>query len=235
MLKCYNISSHYRIVAFQHCSIKNIHSLQFGICHNHMHPLIQVQALTPHEYRHKGMGIDIVYGFHDTPFGECMIANTTRGICMLDFVDDKREFILQRLRDKWANAHIRHHQNATAALIAPIFRYEPKPVKILPYGTAFQLKIWNTLIEIPFGQQSTYSAIAQQIKQAKAARAVGSALAQNHIAYLIPCHRVLRVGGGLANYKWSKNRKAQIIEWEKNVMSTSLAKQEHVPSRIKIG
>jgi len=183
-----------------------------------MHPSIQIQALTPHEYRHKGAGIDIVYGFHDTPFGECMIANTTRGICMLDFVDNKHEFILQRLHDKWANANIRQDRDATRSLIVPIFKYNSKPIEILPYGTPFQLKIWKILLQIPFGQQSSYSTIAQQIKQPKAARAVGSAIAQNHIAYLVPCHRVLRTDGGLANYKWSKNRKAQVIEWEKTVL-----------------
>lgn len=192
--------------------------------------MIQVQALTPHEYRHKGADIDILYGFHDTPFGECMIANTKRGICMLDFVDDKHEFILQRLRDKWANANIRHDQDATTPLVAPIFKYDSKPIKILPYGTPFQLKIWNILLQIPFGQQTTYSAIAQQINQPNAARAVGSAIAQNHIAYLVPCHRVLRTTGGLANYKWSKNRKAQLIEWEKNVLVTSVVMQNNFNS-----
>jgi len=177
---------------------------------------IQVQALTPHEYRHKGADIHIAYGFHDTPFGECMIANTTRGICMLDFVDDNREFILQRLHDKWTNANIQQDQDHTTPHLATLFKSDSNPIKILPYGTPFQLKIWNILLQIPFGQQTTYSAIARQINQANAARAVGSAVAQNHIAYLIPCHRVLRTDGGLANYKWSKKRKSKLIDWEKS-------------------
>jgi len=175
----------------------------------------QIQALTPQEYCQRGEGIDIVYSFHHTPFGECMIANTTRGICMLDFVDENREFILERFHEKWSNAHIQHDQDLTAPLAVSLFKFGPTPVKILLSGTPFQLKIWNSLLQIPFGQQTTYSAIAQQINQPNAARAVGSAIAQNHIAYLIPCHRVLRTDGGLANYKWSKNRKAQLIEWEK--------------------
>ncbi len=186
-----------------------------------MHPPIQVQALTPQEYRHKGANIDIIYGFHDTPFGECMIANTPRGICMLDFVDDNREFILERLHSKWVNAHIQQDQNLTAPLAVSLFKFGAKPAKILLSGTPFQLKIWNLLLQIPFGQQNTYTSIAQQIHQPKAARAVGSAIAQNHIAYLIPCHRVLRTDGGLANYKWSINRKKQLIEWEKTVQANS--------------
>ena len=180
-----------------------------------MNSSIQIQTLTPQEYRHKGANIDIAYGFHDTPFGECMIANTTRGICMIDFVDNNHEFILQRLHDKWANANIRQDQDHTILHAATLFKRDSNPVKILPYGTPFQLKIWNILLQIPFGQQITYSEIAQQINQPNAARAVGSAIAQNHIAYLIPCHRVLRTDGGLANYKWSKNRKSKLIEWEK--------------------
>jgi len=181
-----------------------------------MHPPIQVQTLTPREHQHKGVDIDIVYGFHDTSFGECMIANTERGICMLDFVDDNRGFILERLHNKWANAHIQQDQNLTASFAVSLFKFNSKPVKILLSGTPFQLKIWNILLQIRFGQQTTYSAIAQQINQPNAARAVGSAIAHNHIAYLVPCHRVLRTTGGLANYKWSKNRKAQLIEWEMN-------------------
>ena len=181
---------------------------------------IEWSALTPQEYQNKGGTIDIVYGFHNTSFGECMIANTARGICMLDFVDDNHDFILQRLHDKWAFAHIQQDQNLTASLVASLFKQNLNPIKILPHGTPFQLKIWNTLLQIPFGQQTTYTKIAQQINQPKAARAVGSAIAQNHIAYLIPCHRVLRTDGGLANYKWSTNRKAQLIEWEKAVFDT---------------
>ncbi len=187
-----------------------------------MHTPIQIQALTPHEYRHKGANIDIAYDFHDTPFGECMIANTKRGICMLDFVDDNREFILQRLHNKWSNANIQQDQDRTASLALPLFKFDSNPIKILPYGTPFQSKIWNILLQIPFGQQITYSQIARQINQPNAARAVGSAIAQNHIAYLIPCHRVLRTDGGLANYKWSKNRKSKLMEWEIGVAHSKI-------------
>jgi len=194
---------------------------------------IQAEALTPQAYRRKGADINIVYGFHDTSFGECMIANSTQGICMLDFIDDNRDFILKRFHNKWINSHIEQDQKATARVVASAFGLtdDSQPPKVLMMGTPFQLKIWNILLHIPYGQQTTYSAIAQQINQPKAARAVGSAIAQNHIAYLVPCHRVLRTNGGLADYKWSKNRKTQLLELFFNLNNQQFLWSEKIKSR----
>ena len=175
---------------------------------------VNFEAVTPHEYKHKGAGIDILYGFHDTPFGECLIANTTRGICALDFVDDDREALLKKLHQKWTNANIRHDQTQTAALVPPIFKGSQQAIKTLVFGTPFQVKIWEALVRIPFGDLVTYSSIARHIDQPNASRAVGTAIGKNNIAYLIPCHRVIRTMGGLGGYKWTKSRKLSLIGWE---------------------
>ncbi|MBN2350664.1 MAG: methylated-DNA--[protein]-cysteine S-methyltransferase [Bacteroidales bacterium] len=175
---------------------------------------VNIEAVTPNEYKTQGAGISIEYGIHNSPFGLCLIANTSRGICALEFIDDNATMVIQQFMQKWQNASVHHNQQSTSGLVNAVFNKTKGPLKALLYGTGFQIKVWEALLKIPFGQLATYAAIAEQIKSPKAGRAVGSAIGKNNIAYLIPCHRVIRSLGGLGGYKWNEGRKLSMIGWE---------------------
>jgi AraC family transcriptional regulator of adaptative response/methylated-DNA-[protein]-cysteine methyltransferase len=175
---------------------------------------VNIESVTPHEYKTKGSGIDIDYGIHDTPFGPCLLANTARGICAIEFIDGNEEEVIQQFKQKWFNASIRENPQATGKLVLMIFNNRNNPLKALLFGTPFQVKVWEALLKIPFGQLVSYKAVAEQIGNSNANRAVASAIAKNNIAMLIPCHRVIRQLGGLGGYKWRTERKLSIIGWE---------------------
>jgi len=176
-----------------------------------------LEAVTPQEYKLKGSGIRIEYGFHETPFGTALIGVTERGICWLSFLqadeDPKRE--LEKMKEHWNNSVFHHDQELTHGAIHSIFNQSSKTkLHVLVKGTNFQVKVWEALLRLPMGTVTTYQGIAQQIKNPKAMQAVGSAVGSNHIAYLIPCHRVIRKDGILGEYRWSSSRKKGIIGWE---------------------
>lgn len=177
--------------------------------------LVQCEAVTPGEYRTKGAGVDIAYGFHPTPFGECLLALTGRGICFLAFVDGERQYALQQLRFDWANANLREDPSRTHLVVGQIFAPRPgASIALHLRGTNFQIKVWEALLRLPPGAATSYEALAEQVGSINAARAVGNAVARNPLAYLIPCHRVLQKAGGFGNYRYGPARKQAILGWE---------------------
>ncbi len=177
------------------------------------------EAITPGEFKQKGAGLTIQYGFHDSPFGQCLIALTERGICGLQFVaDGDREATLDELKASWPQAKFVADEEATRPFIDPIFNLsnaEERPsLPLYLKGTNFQIQVWQALLKIPMGTAVSYSTVAQMISNPKAFRAVGSATGSNPIAYLIPCHRVIQQAGNLGNYRWGTSRKKAILGWE---------------------
>jgi AraC family transcriptional regulator of adaptative response/methylated-DNA-[protein]-cysteine methyltransferase len=177
------------------------------------------EAITPGEFKQKGAGLTIQYGFHDSPFGECSIALTERGICGLQFVaDGDHEAALAELKASWPQAEFIADDKATRPYINPIFNLndvaERPSLPLYLKGTNFQIQVWQALLKIPAGTAVSYGTVAQMIGNPKAARAVGSATGSNPIGYLIPCHRVIRQAGGLGDYRWGSSRKKAILGWE---------------------
>jgi AraC family transcriptional regulator of adaptative response/methylated-DNA-[protein]-cysteine methyltransferase len=177
-----------------------------------------IEAVTPQEFKSSGKGLDIRYGIHETPFGNCFMAVTDRGICAMAFIDDlSRDEQLIQLAKKWHHAHIAEDPQTTRQYIDRIFHPKKKPAEKIPLlvqGTNFQLKVWEALLNIPQGAVTTYQQIAKSIGNPTAVRAVGTAVGDNPIAYLIPCHRVIRKEGVLGQYRWGSLRKKALIGWE---------------------
>lgn len=181
--------------------------------------VVNAEAVTPGELQRGGLGVRVQYGFHPTPFGDCLIALTSRGICHLAFVEPvTREEALARLAHDWPLAELEPNQAATRAAAAQAF--PPPGSQAVPSlalhvkGTNFQLKVWKALLEIPVGDVTTYGAIATQLGDPKASRAVGTAVGANPVSYLIPCHRVIRASGELGGYAWGIERKKVMLRRE---------------------
>ena len=177
---------------------------------------VNTEAVTPGEYKTSGAGLMIRYGFHPTPFGEALIGLTDRGICHLSFVQNNRASAMHNFKSYWNQASLLDEPQSTAAFIEPIFglKNNSTPISLFLTGTNFQLKVWEALLNIPLGRLTTYGQVASQIGQPGAVRAVGNAIGHNPIAYLIPCHRVIRSMGEFGNYRWGMERKKLIIGWE---------------------
>ena len=181
---------------------------------------VNLEAVTPQEYKTHGEGLSIQYAFHPTPFGECLIGVTERGICGLSFVTpDQRQAALSELQNHWQNAHFTENEKSTAPFVNKIFS-DKNPndrITLLVKGTNFQIKVWEALLKIPTGGLATYQDIAQDIGSPKAMQAVGSAIGANSIAYLIPCHRVIKKQGLIGGYRWGTPKKQAIIGWELSI------------------
>lgn len=184
---------------------------------------ITTEAVTPGEYKSGGAGVTIRYGIHHTRFGKSLIAATGRGICHLSFVDENEGSAIDALAAQWPRAEMIEDHKSTAPLALRIFstpkpdsmsKTDAPPLKLHLRGTNFQIKVWEALLSIPAGKVVTYDQIAQQIGQPSAARAVGSAVGDNKIAYLIPCHRVIRKTGEFGNYLYGPARKKAMLAWE---------------------
>lgn len=177
---------------------------------------VNLEAVTPNEYKTSGAGLTIEYGFHQTPFGECLLAVTERGICGLQFImDENREEALQLLQKQWSNARFQENSRLIAQTVRQIFyTNEPRKLSVLVKGTNFQVKVWNALLSIPAGEVASYQILAKQINQPKALQAVGSAVAANPIGYLIPCHRVIKNEGLVGEYHWGSAKKRLLLGWE---------------------
>jgi AraC family transcriptional regulator, regulatory protein of adaptative response / methylated-DNA-[protein]-cysteine methyltransferase len=179
-----------------------------------------LEAVTPQEYKQHGSGIHIEYGLHETPFGLSLIGTTQRGICWLSFIttDEDPRHELEKMKEHWHNSIFHQNQELTKELATTIFGQYPTDTKrkihVFVKGTNFQLKVWEALLRLPLGSVTTYQNIAEKIQSPKAMQAVGSAVGSNHIAYLIPCHRVIRKDGILGEYRWDAVRKKSIIGWE---------------------
>ncbi|MBA4851558.1 methylated-DNA--[protein]-cysteine S-methyltransferase [Emticicia sp. BO119] len=179
---------------------------------------VNYEAMTPAEFKSKGEGLTIYYGIHETPFGECLIAVTGRGITDLRFLENEnKEGVIQELKEDFFNAEIIFDNAFTRPFIDQIFyatESTDSPVTLLLRGTNFQIKVWEALLKIPFGQMVSYETIAQTIGQPTAQRAVGTAIGSNRLGYIIPCHRVLQKVGGIGGYRWGTTRKKAILGWE---------------------
>jgi AraC family transcriptional regulator of adaptative response/methylated-DNA-[protein]-cysteine methyltransferase len=182
-----------------------------------LHDLFVVaEAVTPGEAKRLGEGLEIVYGVHDSPFGRCLIGATSRGVCWLGFVlDDGDEGARDALARRWPGARLRRDDAATAALAARVFAGDAgdRPALHLR-GTNFQLRVWEALLRIPPGSAVAYGDVARAIGAPESARAVGAAVALNPVAYLVPCHRVIRRTGPFHGYAWGRERKQAMLGWE---------------------
>jgi AraC family transcriptional regulator of adaptative response/methylated-DNA-[protein]-cysteine methyltransferase len=180
---------------------------------------VTFEAMTPGEYKKRGVGLEITYGFHGTPFGECLLAKTERGICALYFVQERdRSAVVEQLAQHWPLASLAEDPSQTRPLVDQIFAPRPtqqsRPFHLLLKGTNFQVKVWQALLSIPPGAMVSYQDIAAYVGQPNGARAVGGALAKNPVAYLIPCHRVISSAGKVHHYRWGTTRKQAMLGWE---------------------
>lgn len=174
---------------------------------------VKCEAVTPGEYKKHGTGLRIIYGLHPTPYGECLLAMTERGICFLAFVEsDDRVTAVQMMKREWKNAEWVENTNKTRQTIRAIFSTDSTTsINLHLKGTNFQIKVWEALLRIPSGQVSSYENLAKSMGFPSASRAVGNALAHNPIAYVIPCHRVLRKIGDFGNYRYGHARKKAML------------------------
>ncbi len=180
---------------------------------------VTVEAMTPGEFKNEGSGLTIQYGFHPSPFGECLVAVTQRGICGLSFVPaGKKTQVVTELRERWIGARLEENPSSTQPYAERLFsrtsRSRRKPLPLLLKGTNFQIKVWEALLRIPEGSVVSYEDVARAIGNPKASRAVGSAVGSNPIAYIIPCHRVILQAGVIGNYHWGSARKQALLGWE---------------------
>ena len=177
---------------------------------------IKIEGMTPGEYKNQGENLTIYYQDYSSIFGTILIANTDKGICHISFIDDL-ETDIQYLKNRYPNATYKNEKHLLQNQAVDIFQNpltNKTSLQLHIKGTDFQLKVWEALLKIPLGKLSTYGDIAQQIQQPKASRAVGTAIGNNPIAFLIPCHRVIKSTGVFGNYMWGATRKTSIIGWE---------------------
>jgi AraC family transcriptional regulator of adaptative response/methylated-DNA-[protein]-cysteine methyltransferase len=177
------------------------------------------EAMTPGDYKAGGAGLTMRFGFHPSPFGEAILVATERGLAGLGFVDDgDRAAALADMRRRWPKAEYVENAAATALLARRVF--DPlawaaeQPLRVVLIGTDFEVRVWQTLLRIPFGRATTYSDIASRLGNPSASRAVGAAVGKNPISFVVPCHRVLGRSGALTGYHWGLTRKQAILGWE---------------------
>ncbi|ENU46531.1 methylated-DNA--[protein]-cysteine S-methyltransferase [Acinetobacter nosocomialis] len=179
---------------------------------------IQLEGMTPGEYKQQGDGVELNYSVETSPFGDLLVVSSEKGICSVRFVDS-RENIQDIIKQYFPKAQLRNHSPIWHQQIAQWFRQDfsehlQQKLPLNLAGTPFQLQVWEALLTIPEGQLRTYQDIADQIGKPKAVRAVATAIGQNPIAYLIPCHRVIRATGMVGEYHWQKGRKLALLAWE---------------------
>jgi len=181
---------------------------------------VTLDAASPGEMKSGGAGLKITYGFARSPFGEALIAETHRGICHLSFPgDEARARATYNLRGEWFAAKFERADARAEKLAETIFARQGctpsrRRLRAFVRGTPFQLRVWRALLRVPSGSLTTYGRLSQAIPQSGAARAVGTAVGSNPIAFIIPCHRVIRETGVLGNYRWDPIRKRAMIGWE---------------------
>ena len=199
---------------------------------------VRLESVTPAEYKSAGAGLVVDYGFHATPFGECLIGVTRRGITHLSFLADgdnqsslttdlMRVRSLRVMKARLPNADYQHNEASTAPYVQRVFadvdNRSDQPLALLLSGSAFQIKVWEAMLRIECGKVASYRHLALAIDNPKAVRAVGTAVSQNPIAFLIPCHRVIRSNGMLGEYRWGVARKLAVQGWEHQGLNRGLA------------
>jgi AraC family transcriptional regulator of adaptative response/methylated-DNA-[protein]-cysteine methyltransferase len=178
---------------------------------------IKVEGMTPGEYKNGGASLQLNYSFADTPFGKAIVASTAKGICHMAFADEGEERALEQLKIKFPNAAYKQfvdmiQQNALFIFSQDWSRLDE--IKLHLKGTDFQIKVWETLLKVPPGGLTTYGALAKEAGYAGASRAVGTTIGNNPVAFLIPCHRIIRSSGETGQYHWGATRKKTMIGWE---------------------
>ncbi len=176
---------------------------------------INTNAITPAEYKNFGKGLEIYYSFYDSPFGEYILAVTDRGICYLSFVKESKAEAEKELYDEWGLASLKQDISKTISFHKQLFSSSGNQrISLLMRGTQFQLQVWQALLKIPFGSVTNYDKVARAIGNQAASRASASAIAKNKIAYLIPCHRVIKKIGDSGEFRWGKTRKKVLLAYE---------------------
>jgi len=182
--------------------------------------LVTLDAVTPGEVKTGGLGVRMTYGFSDTPFGTALLASTSRGLSHLAFIEPGGEAAaLEELSSRWPNAHQERDDEAAATLSRRIWAApkaasgEGATLRLAVTGTNFQIRVWRALLELGSAGPTTYAALAEAAGVALGAQAVGNAVGANPIAWLIPCHNVLRKDGSLGGYRWGAGRKRAMLAW----------------------
>ncbi len=179
---------------------------------------ITIEAASPGEIKAAGAGLIIDYGFGYTPFGKCLVAKSIRGIVYFVFIEAGQEAqSIIDLKSEWPNAIFRNNEGLANDLVSQLFNFDHnRAVSLRAYvkGTKFQIRVWNALLNIAPGRLLSYGQLADSINKPTASRAVGSAIGKNPLAYLIPCHRVIRATGHFGDYRWGFGRKRLMIAYE---------------------
>jgi AraC family transcriptional regulator of adaptative response/methylated-DNA-[protein]-cysteine methyltransferase len=177
------------------------------------------EAMSPGEWKACGAGLTIAYGFHPSPFGTALVMATDRGLCGMAFADPgEEEAVFADMAARWPRAHYVEDEGRTAPLAQRIFDphlWRPdRPLRVVLIGTDFEVRVWETLLRVPFGRVISYSDLAARVCAARAARAVGAAVGKNPVSFVVPCHRVIGKSGTLTGYHWGLTRKRAILGWE---------------------
>ncbi|WP_431423094.1 methylated-DNA--[protein]-cysteine S-methyltransferase [Bacteroides hominis] len=178
---------------------------------------INIEGMTPGEYKNGGLALNINYSFADTPFGKIIAASTDKGVCHMAFVDEGERRAFDHLRSIFPNAKYVLSPDTKQQHVLSVFDRDwnrLEEIKLHLKGTEFQLKVWETLLKVPVGGLATYADLATKSGYSGACRAVGTAVGKNPVAFLIPCHRVIKATGEPGNYHWGEMRKNAIIGWE---------------------
>lgn len=188
---------------------------------------VNCEGVTPGEFKTRGAGLSIAYGFHASQFGDCLLARTERGICNLIFVQEGgREAALAILKKAWKNAILDENHSETSPFMEQILELSTQgktsPLTLYLHGTNFQIKVWEALLKIPVGSVVAYEDLAHYIGRPTAARAVSNAVAHNPIPFLIPCHRVIRKAGDFGGYRYGSARKKAMLGWEMAILEQSI-------------
>lgn len=181
--------------------------------------IVNVYAVTPGELKEEGEGVEIRFGSHPTPFGDCLVAVTERGVCGLEFLSGNTfEESVRELGARWSGARLKEDRKTAASVAGRIFNPSlwkgGPPLSAVVRGTNFQVRVWEALVRIPPGFVRSYEDVAGSIGEPGSSRAVGAAAARNPVAFLIPCHRVMRGTGESGEYRWGATRKKAILAWE---------------------
>lgn len=184
------------------------------------------EAMTPGDYKARGEGLGMAYGFHPSPFGEAIVVATPRGLAGLGFVDDgDRAAALADMTRRWPRATYVEDAAATAPYAARVFEpdlwREETPLRVVLIGTDWEVRVWEALLDVPMGRATTYGDIAARVCTRNAARAVGAAVGKNPISFVVPCHRVLGKSGALTGYHWGLTRKHAMLGWERGRVAGS--------------
>jgi len=190
---------------------------------------VNLEAASPGELKSGGTGWTITGGFAESPFGKCLIAESPRGICHLSFIENEKS-ALRELQKNWPQAGLRHDNGLAARLAEKIFARPhhprtPAPLRAFVRGTPFQVRVWRALLQVQPGTLTSYGRLAGAVGHPAAARAVGTAVGQNPLAYLIPCHRVIRETGVIGDYRWGQIRKRVMIARETSPCSPRVERQ----------